>query len=239
MLKELPELGKLTGRFGTDEEGTSHTFTTDKVDHKVRKVCGTCNRGWMGQLEDRVAPILRPTVLGNLTRLGLEDQRLVALWAAKTAMVLDVAAPDSGIIPEEHFDFLYRERHPPPHTLVWLAAYALDAGEPGEMVRAYGLYSRVVGLTWHVSTGDLNGYLSTFSAGYLVVQVMTLAVPDDYPPTEVGTVSDAPFVHVWPPVPRLLTWPPSVSVTLEGLEGLADGTGPAQIVFRPVTHDES
>ncbi|WP_437605229.1 hypothetical protein WMF20_29215 [Sorangium sp. So ce834] len=67
-------------------------------------VCGSCNNGWMSDLERAVAPHL--VALVDATRdvadLDSEAAMIVARWALKTALALDSADPFVRYLPKEH-----------------------------------------------------------------------------------------------------------------------------------------
>ena len=55
----------------------------------TRRVCHTCNTGWMAQLEDRARPILMPLIQRRrVTSVPGTDAILAATWGVKTAMTL-------------------------------------------------------------------------------------------------------------------------------------------------------
>lgn len=65
---------------------------TDKFDEKVKHVCARCNHTWMSDIENASRPFLEPMILGNGRPVPLSPtaQRILAIWAMKTALVVDV-----------------------------------------------------------------------------------------------------------------------------------------------------
>ncbi len=59
----------------------------------VKSVCGTCNNGWMSDLEAANIPIIGGMLNDLSITLDREQQEKVAAWAVKTAMVLDSTRP--------------------------------------------------------------------------------------------------------------------------------------------------
>jgi hypothetical protein len=56
----------------------------------LNKVCEVCNNTWMSQIETAARPILSPAILDfHPLRLGRPEQKIVATWVTKTAMVLE------------------------------------------------------------------------------------------------------------------------------------------------------
>jgi len=56
---------------------------------KVKTVCGVCNNGWMSNLEADNIPIIGTMLEDKSTSLDEQQQRLVAAWSVKTAMMSD------------------------------------------------------------------------------------------------------------------------------------------------------
>ena len=62
----------------------------------VNDACDTCNGGWMSALENRTKPILGAMIAGNVTTVDVVQQRIIAQWAHKTAMVFDLLTRSGG-----------------------------------------------------------------------------------------------------------------------------------------------
>lgn len=93
---------------------------------KARIVCGSCNNGWMADLEGTAQQILTPLVVGlaSDTRLvSAEHQNAIAVWATKTAAVIDRYFSAEQLIPDEDVHSFYLERVVPWNWRVWLARH--------------------------------------------------------------------------------------------------------------------
>ncbi len=108
-------------------------YDVPELDVAVRMVCATCNNGWMSSLETGVRPALEPMILGRLpVLLTPAMQALLARWAFKTALMVDLFKPQS------ERDYSAREyrmmldpnlfsvtaRSSDPLVTVWAAAYS-------------------------------------------------------------------------------------------------------------------
>ena len=80
---------------------------------KVRTVCENCNNGWLSALEERTKPLLRRMVCGKPHRLNDLDQRMLATWVAKTAMVAEGVQAGVTAIPQTNRDLLMSSLAPP------------------------------------------------------------------------------------------------------------------------------
>lgn len=185
---------------------------------KIRCVCDQCNNGWMSRLENRVQPLLQPLVTGESGSLDMGGQTEIAIWAVKTAMVLE------GMDPAEKRGYSQFQREClrlratiPWRTSIWLAAS--DAPD------------------WFMSTKNrhtgetpegISGVSITMAFAHAVLQILTIRVPEDVgPKTEVTTdVRQGPWsqltIQIWPPRAEV-RWPPSMGLNGEaGFDALAE-----------------
>jgi len=56
---------------------------------KLRRICTSCNSGWMSRLENRARPLVLDLINGSvaLESLGDDQRKLLARWAGKTAII--------------------------------------------------------------------------------------------------------------------------------------------------------
>lgn len=111
----------------TNQEGEQTERKVDKIDWKARVVCETCNNTWMSHIEHSHAkPVMTPLITGEIgIPIGSNEARSLALFAFKTAVVLDHSKNR-----ENHF-FSREERHAfgekqiiPSTVQMWLAGFA-------------------------------------------------------------------------------------------------------------------
>jgi hypothetical protein len=111
-------------------------WRTPQIDTKVRAVCAACNGGWMSRMESEIVPILKPIILatredGDTTRvpvrtLSPRSKTLLARWAHKTALTVDLAQ-SPRLIPQGEYSVFYRRlrtQRPDSQVWVWLGAYS-------------------------------------------------------------------------------------------------------------------
>jgi hypothetical protein len=182
-----------TGGFDIVRSGIGLDFT-------VRKVCALCNNGWMAQLEARIIDILHPLITGlEIQLLSLTDQRQIAVWAAKTAMMLDntQAAP---ILPDGQLARMRTHRAIPTGTRIWMGA-------------CQELYPLVAGLTIKIDYEHIEnpgilqsgGFFTPLKIGHLCLyvyftpQVAVMQLPSPY---------RAALARIWPRRGSALPWPP-------------------------------
>lgn len=64
----------------------------------LKIVCGACNGGWMGDLEEQVKPLLTPMILGQYTRLSPAAQLIVSRWVAMKVAVGEYFDPPRAAV---------------------------------------------------------------------------------------------------------------------------------------------
>src|ERR1022692_1424630 len=109
-------------------------WTTEGFTATVRAVCDDCNHGWLSQLEAAAKPVLTPLILGQPAELSLDDQRLIAVWAFKTALVAMLSSSNEQRaqgygVPAGEYHSLYATReHPEPlqDSQYWIGTYVGD-----------------------------------------------------------------------------------------------------------------
>ena len=87
----------------------------------VNRVCRSCNNGWMSALETLSRPVLEPLIEGlALDALDRHAQRVLALWAAKTAAVADLTQVRPGLSDVDRR--MLTHGRIPGHVRVWYSA---------------------------------------------------------------------------------------------------------------------
>jgi hypothetical protein len=181
---------------------------------QVKRVCATCNNGWMNDLETAARPLLEPMIVGRGRALHRDGQRTIATWAMKTMLMFEFAYPEQ-LIPRELYEHLYAHREPPPRTRAWLAPYG------GERFSTY--YKRhALGLTFGPgSTYGIdhpNMYGATLQVGDLAVQIYVPTFEEDV------VLSHAKWLPLYPlwPSPGSITFMPRPALDDAGLELFVD-----------------
>jgi hypothetical protein len=78
------------------------------------RVCGPCNNGWMGRLEQAVSPFLRSLIDGQtrLSELASEQRAILVKWILKTAFFVCDASAWPGMVPVDHLRFVMQGQLP-------------------------------------------------------------------------------------------------------------------------------
>jgi len=128
-------------------------------------VCGTCNCGWISRLDNAASQALKPLIRGeNPVLLSPSDQRNIAAWCLKVALVNDIAARNGTSRLREHATELMRSGEAPAFLEVWhgppsmepmdgLAIFGVLPNQ-GKLVLGRGRDAEVVPLlSWSVMLG--------------------------------------------------------------------------------------
>jgi hypothetical protein len=136
-------------------------------------ICSHCNNRWLSVLENDARPILAPMINGTGSfTLTSDQQKLLAAWALKTALVLDLVS-GAPMIPAGFFYAFRQRREALPNTAVWIGAY-LD--KSAIWVDHHGIPAE-----------KPTDFVTTFTVGRVVFHIVgmidegTVALPTDTP----------------------------------------------------------
>jgi hypothetical protein len=160
-------------------------------------ICASCNHRWLSVLEGDVATVLAPLVRGESSRrLSRRDQRLLATWAVKTALMYDLST-GAPVIPTGFFHDFRLRRSPLSSHVVWLGAYS------GERA----VWARLRGLGLGETGGEpVRGFVATFTAFRAIFQVVGhftrggATIRDD-------RAWSAGLLRIWPMDVETVDWP--------------------------------
>jgi len=183
-----------------------------------RFVCGTCNNGWMHDLENTNISILGSLMRDIALPIDTLQQYSIARWATKTAMVMEAVTRQRRkcFYNQEEREQLRATSDLPVDTFVWLARYAGN------------LHLVFTGTdVWDNEPNrpeTLHGYVNTIGFGYLVIQVLSFHLPPNRQPASIAPHPapwDKILVPVWP-VRRTVYWPADITLSDTGRIGLGD-----------------
>ena len=217
------------------DETTTHTFgVVDKSElhgiprltevgkqghagtRKVRVVCSNCNNGWLSQLEDDAKGVLEPVIQGQKIGLGLEQQKLLATWLAKSAMTAEFVRPRRDGVTQAERRYLMENKEPPANWIVWLAGYeGGDWSELGMGQSRGNLQStpyRIIGQPTEYAQATIFGLGNAIG---LVVSASVDEIANRFAELEWDHV-----LRIWPPKPRSILWPLTGSVKDEDVNAL-------------------
>lgn len=177
-------------------EQPSHGWEAPLFGQRVRAVCGGCNHGWMSDLEQQAQPVLRPTLEGHGQALDCDGQRVLATWAYKTCLMLNLLFRDHKTgVPASHYAYLCKHGEPPPEASLWLTAF--NSVRPATFATAGMAISRPGELVTGADTPNV--YSVTFTVGPLAFHVLGVHDPEaiGVDPRQ-GRFADSRVHRLWP-----------------------------------------
>jgi len=192
----------------------------------VKRVCPDCNNGWMSRLENNAKPILESILDDKLGALDAPAQCTLALWAVKTAMVLEtIDSSQTWFYSDDERRLMCVMQTIPPRTSVWIAKCI---HQPNVYSAAKHLYTLPGGEGAHA-------FAVTMAFGSLAFQVVTIETPAEVSANVIVTydVSDGPWdqtlVQIWPTSHTTQIWPPAYGLEGDlGLEALTERLSPGE-----------
>ncbi len=201
--------------------GSSRPYQSDSIEVVLNRVCEACNGGWMSDLESAAKPVVWRMIQGEAVTLSEADQRVVASWGCKTAMVFEHTLPVSPYWrTDEREAFRTSPRCPPGDTTILTAAYT---GRSLAAIR--GGAGGVGGLSSGKTTAP--GTRASICIGQLLLQVASNRYTEltgraclMWPP---------PFARkadqIWPVVHASFQWPPAAPMSDAEAQAFMSGWG--------------
>lgn len=181
--------------------------TKRTANQEIGMVCDPCNSRWMSQLETAAQPLLTEMIRGRRQTLDKPQQRTLAAWAFKTAIVGERMSPKTAVIPQKQRYGLKEAGEPPIAAQVFIAA--TDGQWPGDTH-----FAEQKLLFHRGGTVDRRkGYATTMLIQRVALQVVGHAFEDatvafyHRPPLRDSVRRIWPFIgpSTWPPGPILDT----------------------------------
>jgi hypothetical protein len=209
--------------------GTTYVGAAEALAIVFHDVCTSCNTGWMERLEMAARPALEPLLLGaaaDTTRmLDPDQQAILATWAVKTALLLNLGkfrGRDHGWIPFSTLQWLHRHHHsrmPPPGTRVWMGGF--NTSSIPASVQAACLYD---------ASREPAAQCVTFTVGCVLFQVFATIQEDAEvaPDTDAWLAPKGPYASALlqiAPSSSPLRWPPEAVIGAADREALAGRLG--------------
>ena len=201
-----------------------HKWKSHDFDVTTKRVCSDCNGGWLSEFENQIKAIASQLIVGNTpvaVALAPGSRALLAAWAYKMAMLLEVSNPKRSA---EFFTPADRLRFRQTTSAHWFVRVFLSRYE-FEGRPAHAMTPRH---TFTESTGAQRSFflkISTVTAGYLAMQVMCVRsvtsnelVPADEIRFELSDSARHAVFPIWPPVPGYLRWPPDRTMRHQDVE---------------------
>lgn len=178
-----------------------------------RKVCGTCNSGWLNELEARVRPLMARFAVNTPITLNAEEQADLALWSVVAALIAMSNDPDAaGFADPMIAHEIFREQRPPDDMNVWLGA-----NSHGEMA-----WFRSHSLNLAPAPEQTGAWGATISFGYAVIHMVFHGLPNQR--MRLRHDAQRSLRRIWTTRDRVV-WPPRLVMRPRDLTPLALAIG--------------
>lgn len=192
----------------------------------VKWICATCNNGWMSSLENKAKPVLESILDDKLKIIDSSCQSTLALWAVKTAMVLECLSPNRTMFYSDDERQLMRATQSlPPRTSVWIA----------NCINQPNIYSAARDLRTTQDDNGVHAYVTTMAFGSLAFQIVSIKIPTTIPENVTLTYdgTDGPWdqtlLQVWPSIQESIEWPAHYGLNSErGIDALSERLSPIE-----------
>ncbi len=196
-------------------------WTSQRHALRVGAVCGSCNNGWMSDLENLAKAVIEPLLRSHQYLFASAEKRNLARWTLKSAMVFEsLGVRREPFYTQYERDAVRAGELPPGYHALWV----------GRCVDLNGLYCNAADLFDHrePSLSDTTGYVTTLGIGPIALQMLSIRLRDGVPaPARVSIpLSDGPWNEVgsvvWPDDQRAEVWSPTRALNGEyGLDTLS------------------
>lgn len=163
---------------------------------RIPDVCQVCNGGWMADIEDAVAPILKPVIFdGAATTIDSESALWIATWIYLRALVLQYSALKREL-PRHYCRALFSSQTRPPASKIWIGATTPEHMDQSDFTSA-ALHVP----PWLPVGSHDEPFLATFTVGHLVARVFMYpqSLQGDPQVRAVNTGVFDGFLHtIWP-----------------------------------------
>lgn len=192
----------------------------------VRCVCSTCNSGWMSDLEVAAMPLITPLLRGEITALGEDAQRTLALWAVKTAIIACHLRPSIPVV-RDHAESLRSNLEPPANCFVWIAH------QQEHHLASFRRYPLAFHLnreplpgvegspSFPINPLDINGYAVTVGVEQFAFQVFSIEDTRVELSPAHGDLIRPSVADIWPTV-KGCVFPAGPAFTTKGMNAFAE-----------------
>src|SRR5208337_3743580 len=168
------------------------TKITASAEVKIKAVCQPCNNGWMSGLETENKSLIGGLLNDRPLPLDTSQQRSLARWTLKTAMVLDgVTKERNRFYTRSECENLYLKSVIPDRTTIWVGRYYRTG---------YSLDGTEVWIDLPGTPRVAKICATTIVVGHLVIQSVTVHVAPEHKGREIAghiIVVDGTLLDIW------------------------------------------
>lgn len=180
---------------------------------KVRRVCVSCNSGWMSLAEQGLQPVLEQMISGMPTPLQAATRRTLAEYLTYKLLILDWGENDPVIPPGAAREFLASRAIPP---MISIDLFNCFEGRWRTGMRAYATCVAPVGSEIRE---DAPANVKSITVGIGNLLVFAILAHDVDP--QIEFTDGASSVRLWPDPGGVWFWPPRFPIDTERADQIA------------------
>jgi len=198
---------------GKPEPAVMRIRAGDPLDSQVKAICGACNSGWMGGIQNAAKPFLIPLFNGDACVPNDRVQTVVSAWIAMATMTGEHLSRDKKRIAISQSDrnWLMNRQSAPSDWYIWIGRYERQKWQP-QWVKASFPVLNTEYIPDAVTLDDRRPTLQTtaFTVGQLFAFAMSCHFPEIPRGWDWRTATGARTLlkRVWPLEECTLSWPP-------------------------------
>ncbi|THD53624.1 MAG: hypothetical protein E8A46_10360 [Bradyrhizobium sp.] len=198
----------------------------DPRSRRLQIVCGPCNHHWMSDLQSAAKPIIIPLIAGKSINLTLENQKILAAWAAMSVICAEYFYPKSAAVSVTARRWLYQTHTAPNDFRIWIGDFDRKEWVPHwghSSVRiSLSEYERPQGWTVHPDgTPRVNTQTTVFVVERLFILAYSCPFPEILHNEKIVEAVDSRLSQIWPPRHSFLLWPPADTLSDRSADNLA------------------
>lgn len=190
------------------EAGIAERAELELAQYCARALCPTCADA-VGELDERVRPLLLPMIEGGAARWDADEQRVLAAWGARAAYAILAVEGKAPGVPKPHRRALAARGEPHQNVFVGYGRYR--ANHIGVLA------GRLLTRLGEGEAGDVEAYSVLAVFGHMALKVF--GIHKRFENTRVKP-PEGQMVRVWPPHASELSWPPLWSLSEAHLENV-------------------
>ena len=188
-----------------------HGHTTTR---KLRRVCRSCNNGWMGDLEQLAKPHLSQMMSGQSTYMDADAQKNVVNWITLKGMVFENNRREDAATTLEQRQRFMTDREIPAYTQIHLFRCGETPWDWQFHRHSASFIASPTPVPLHPRTKNAQSFV--LGVGELLFYVLQAFAADiEFRFERVAAR------QVWPPVDAIVMWPPVMRATRDEAEHLA------------------
>jgi hypothetical protein len=169
--------------------------------------CARCNNGWMSDLQQKAKPHLLPLMHGDVSAIGINEQKLLTAWIAMTISVAEYFGGRIAV-PSADRRYIKKFRAAPPHWKIWIGNFARGDWRPHLVHNTFAFSSE----KYHIKRNEFGmrqpqAQTSAFTVNKLDIFAGS-SISDIFEKWRLTARGSRKLAQIWPIERNIVSWPP-------------------------------